>query len=112
MLQSYLPRDVVAILLVFLFAVNPLLAITIVLSALHPAAGELHRVGAGYVIDHLLLHVAIGSLHIGALVVILGSGVDLIGGVADPVLPSETPLYLVSLFQSLVVPQPGHTRAH
>ena len=103
MLQSYLPRDFVAILLVFLLAVNPLLTITIVLGALHSAAGELHRVGAGYVIDNLLLHVTIRSLHIGALVVILGSGVDLIGGVADPVLPSETPLYLVSLLQSLIV---------
>ena len=66
-------------------------------------AGELHGVSAGHVIDHLLLHVAVGCFYIGALVVVLGGSIDLVGGVTHPVLPSEAPLHLVSLLQCLLV---------
>merc|ERR1719435_127409 len=71
--------------------------IAIVLCALVPLAVELHGVGAGDVIDHLFLHVAVRSLHVSALVVILSGHVYLVGGVAHPVLTSEAPLHLVSL---------------
>merc|ERR1711970_375211 len=82
---------------------NTLRSIAIVLGALVPLAVELHRVSAGHVVDDLLLHVAVGSLDIGTLVVILGSHVDLVGGVAHSVLPSEAPLDLVGLLQCFVV---------
>merc|ERR1719209_184802 len=82
---------------------NSLGSITIVLCALIPLAVELHGVSAGHVIDNLLLHVAVGCLHVRTLVVILGGHVDLVGGVAHSVLPRETPLYLVGLLQCLVV---------
>merc|ERR1719186_2429349 len=49
------------------------------------------------------LHVAIGSLHVAALVVILGGGVIVVSGVAHPVLPCKAPLDLVSLLESLVM---------
>merc|ERR1740137_357076 len=89
--------DVVTILLWFSFALDPLGSIAVILSTLHLVTGELHGVGAGHIIDHLLLHVAVWCFHISALVVILSSSIDLVGGVAHPVLPSEAPLHLVSL---------------
>ena len=46
---------------------------------------------------------AVRCLHVAALLVILGGGVDLVGGVADPVLPFEASLDLVGLLQGLVV---------
>merc|ERR1719504_220860 len=64
--------DVVAVLLGCPRTHNLLLAITIVLGALLPLAVELHGVGAGHIVDHLLLHVAVRGLHVAALVVILG----------------------------------------
>merc|ERR1712212_1128912 len=60
---------------------NSLGSITIVLSTFIPLAIELHGISAGHVVDNLLLHVAVGCLDIGALVVVLGGHVDLIGGV-------------------------------
>merc|ERR1719504_335332 len=98
-----LSGDVVAILLWCPRTDNLLLAITIILGALLPLAVELHGVGAGHVVDHLLLHEAVRGLHVAALVVILGGGVYLEGGVTHPVLPSEAPLHLVGLLQGLVV---------
>merc|ERR1719452_171254 len=95
--------DVVTILLRGPRADNLLLPIAIVLGSHLPLAVELHGVGAGHVVDNLLLHVAVRCLHVAALVVILGGGVDLVSGVADPVLSSEAPLNLVSLLQGLVV---------
>merc|ERR1719289_733206 len=82
---------------------NSLGSITIILGALVPLAVELHGVSASHVVDHFLLHVAVGCLDIGTLVVILGGHVDLVGGVAHSVLPCETPLDLVSLLQCLVM---------
>merc|ERR1719504_154418 len=92
-----LSGDVVAILLWCPRTDNLLLAITIILGALLPLAVELHGVGAGHVVDHLLLHEAVRGLHVAALVVILGGGVYLEGGVTHPVLPSEAPLHLVAV---------------
>merc|ERR1719430_2351562 len=66
---------------------NSLWSITIVLGALVPLAVELHGVRAGHVVDNLFLHVTVGCLNIGALVVILCSHVDLVRGVAHSVLP-------------------------
>merc|ERR1719234_2855866 len=82
---------------------NSLGSVAIVLCALVPLAVELHGVCAGYVIDDLFLHVAVRGLDISALVVILGSHIDLISGIAHSVLPSEAPLDLVGLLQCLVV---------
>merc|ERR1719504_505913 len=98
-----LSGDVVAILLRGPRADNLLLPIAIVLGSHLPLAVELHGVGAGHVVDNLLLHVAVRCLHVAALVVILGCGVDLVGGVTDPVLSCEAPLDLVGLLQGLVV---------
>merc|ERR1711942_66546 len=69
--------------------------VSIVLSALVPLAVELDRIGTGDIVDNLLLHVAVRSLHVGTLVVILSGHVDLVGGIAHPVLPSEASLHLV-----------------
>ena len=82
---------------------NLLLAIPIILGAHLPLAVELHSDGAGHVVDHLFLHVAVGGLHIAALVVILSGRVNLEGGVIHPVFASEASLDLVGLFQGLVV---------
>merc|ERR1719244_1301491 len=82
---------------------NSLRSITIVLGTLIPLAVELYGVCTGHVVDNLLLHVAVGGLDIGALVVVLGGHVDLVGGVAHSVLPREAPLDLVSLLECLVV---------
>ena len=62
----YLARDVVAV-----FTFNPILVVAVILGGIDPLAAELNRVGAGPVIDHLLLHVAVGCLHVSALVLIL-----------------------------------------
>merc|ERR1719193_420916 len=78
---------------------NTLWSIPIVLGALVPLAVKFHRVGTGDIVDHLFLHVAIGGFHVRALVVILGSHVDLVGGVAHPVLASEASLHLVGLLK-------------
>merc|ERR1719352_574764 len=51
---------------------HSLRSIAIVLSALVPLAVELDGVSAGHVVNNLLLHVAVGGLNIGTLVVILG----------------------------------------
>merc|ERR1719352_315256 len=98
-----LSGDVVAILLRGPRADNLLLPIAIVLGGHLPLAVELHGVCAGHVVDNLLLHIAVRSLHIAALVVILSGGVYLVSGVTYPVLPCEAPLDLVGLLQGLVV---------
>merc|ERR1719308_155978 len=95
--------DVITVLSRFPAADHTLGSIAIVLGGLVPLAVELNGVGAGNVVDHLFLHVAIRGLHVGTLVVILRSHVDLVSGVAHPVLASEAPLHLVSLLKCLVV---------
>ena len=97
--MRYLSGDVVAILLRF-WCADDLLLIT---DSLLLLAAEFHSVGTSHIIDHFLLHVAVRRLHIGTLVVIPGSGVNLVGGVAHPVLPCEAPLHLVGLLECLVV---------
>merc|ERR1719370_1726380 len=92
-----LTGNVVAALCWLLSTYNSLRSIAIVLSALVPLAVELNGVGAGHVVDDLFLHVAVRGFYIGALVVILGGHVDLVGGVANSVLPREASLDLVSL---------------
>ena len=67
-------------------------SIAIVLCALVPLAVEHHGVGAGHIIDHLLLHVAIRRLQVGTLVIILGGHVDLVSGVTDTIFACEAPL--------------------
>merc|ERR1719320_1272792 len=91
--------NVVTILNRFPAADHTLGSIAIVLRRLVPLAVELHGVGAGNVVNYLFLHVAIRSLHVGALIVVLGGHVDLVGSVAHPVLASEAPLHLVSLLK-------------
>merc|ERR1719347_318736 len=98
-----LSRNVVTILSRLSAADHTLGSIAIVLGGLVPLAVEFHGVGAGNVIDYLFLHVAIRGFHVSALIVILGSHVDLTGGVAHPVLASEAPLHLVGLLKGLVV---------
>merc|ERR1711875_155765 len=95
--------DVVTILSRFPAADHTLGSIAVVLGGLVPLAVKLHGVSAGNVVDYLLLHIAVRGLHVGALIVILSSHVDLVRGVAHPVLASETPLHLISLLQCLVV---------
>merc|ERR1719312_988811 len=95
--------NVVTILSGFPATDHTLRSIAVVLGGLVPLAIELNGVGACNIVDNLLLHVAIGSLNVGALVVILGGHVDLVSGVAHPILASEAPLYLISLLQCLVV---------
>merc|ERR550519_1426552 len=102
-LDLYLARNVVAALCRLPRTHNSLRSITIVLGAFVPLAVELHGVGAGHVIDYLLLHVAVRCLNISALVVILCGHVDLVGGVAHSVLTRKAPLNLVSLLQRLIV---------
>lgn len=66
------------------------MAISVILGCLLPlAVVELHGVGACHIIVDLLLCEVVGCLHVAAaaLVVILGGGVNLVGGVADPVIP-------------------------
>merc|ERR1719402_124135 len=92
-----LSGNVVTSLSWFSAANHTLRSIAVVLGGFVPLAIELHGVCAGHVIDDLFLHVAIRCLHVRTLVVVLGGHVDLVGSVTDPVLPSETPLYLVSL---------------
>ena len=67
----YLARDVVAVMLGRFFTFNPILVVAVILGGIDPLAAELNRVGAGHIIDHLLLHVAVGCLHVSALVIIL-----------------------------------------
>merc|ERR1719312_397971 len=64
---------------------------------------ELHCVGAGYVVNDFLLHVAVRRLNITALVIVLGGGIYLVGSVTDPILASEASLNLVSFFERFVV---------
>merc|ERR1711942_612159 len=89
--------DVVTILSRFPAADHTLWSIAIILGRLVPLAIEFYGVGAGNVIDDLFLHVAIRSLNVSALVIVLSSRVDLVSGVAHPVLASEASLYLESL---------------
>merc|ERR1719334_3001308 len=91
-----LSGNVVAILLGFPSADNLLLSITIILRGLLTPTVELHCVGAGYIVNDLLLRVAVRRLNITALVIILGGGIYLVGCVTDPILAREASLNLVS----------------
>merc|ERR1712055_1179313 len=92
-----LSRDVIAALCWLPIAHNTLRAITIILGTLIPLAVEFYGVSTGYIVYNLLLHVAIGRLHVGTLVVVLCGHIDLVCSVTYPVLASEAPLHLVSL---------------
>merc|ERR1712183_1012393 len=98
-----LSRDVIAILLRSSRTNNLFLTVAIVFGCLLALAIELDGVRASDVVDGLLFHVAVGCLHITALIVVLRGGVNVVCGVAHPVLPSEAPLYLVGLLKRLVV---------
>merc|ERR1712013_416551 len=98
-----LSGDVIAALGGFPIAHNAFRSIPIVLGALVPLAVELHGVCAGDIVNNLFLHIAVGGLHVGALVVILGGHVYLVSSVADPVLTSEAPLHLVCLLKCLIM---------
>merc|ERR1712202_105622 len=98
-----LSRNVIAILLRGPRTHDLLLSVSVVLCRLLPLAVKLDRIGAGDIIDCFFLHIAIGRLHVAALVVILGGGVNVVSGVTHPVLPCEAPLDLVSLLESLVM---------
>merc|ERR1711942_656462 len=63
--------DVIAALSGFPIAHHTLRPIPVILGALIPLAVELHGIGAGDIVDHLLFHVAVRGLNIGALVIIL-----------------------------------------
>merc|ERR1719320_1041951 len=102
-LELDLSWDVVTFLGRFPAADHTLGSIAIVLGGLVPLAVELHGVGTGNIVDYLFLHVAVRGLHVSALIVVLGGHVNLVGGVAPPVLASEAPLHLVGLLQGLVV---------
>merc|ERR1719466_584739 len=101
--STWIFRNVIAILLGGPRTHNILLSISVVLCRLLPLAVELDCIGAGDIVDRFFLHVAIRSLHVAALVVILGGGVNVVSGVAHPVLPCKAPLDLVSLLERLVV---------
>merc|ERR1719184_429477 len=96
-------RNVVAILLWRLLADDTLGPIAIVLGALIPLTIKHVGICASHVVDDFLLHVTIRSLEVRALVVILSGHVDLVGGVANPILACEAPLDLIGLLQGLVV---------
>merc|ERR1719334_2342040 len=98
-----LSGNVVAILLGFPSADNLLLSITIILRGLLTPTVELHCVGAGYIVNDLLLHVTVRRLDIAALIIVLGSGVYFVGSITDTILPCETSLNLVSFFKRFVV---------
>merc|ERR1739838_124647 len=98
-----LSRNVITFLLRGPRTHNLLLSISVILCCLLPLAVELDCIGAGDIVDRFFLHVAIGSLRVAALVVVLGGGVNVVSGVAHPVLPSKAPLDLVSLLERLVV---------
>merc|ERR1719334_2198505 len=98
-----LARNVVAILSWLPVTDHSLWTIPIVFGRLIPLAVEFYRVSASDIVNNFLLHIAIGCLDIGALVIILRRHVDFIGGIADPVLPSEASLDLISLLQRLVM---------
>merc|ERR1711875_143183 len=95
--------DVVTILSRFPAADHILGSIAIVLGGLVPLTVELHGVGTGNVVDYLFFHIAIGGLNVCALIVILGSHIDLVCGIAHPIFASEAPLHLVCLLEGLVV---------
>merc|ERR1719508_314920 len=98
-----LSRNVITVLLRGPRTHDLLLSISVVLSRLLPLAVKLDSIGAGDIVDGFFLHVAIGRLHVAALVIILGGGVKVVSGIAHPVLPSEAPLDLVRLLERLVV---------
>merc|ERR1719347_1604472 len=98
-----LARNVVAILSWLPITDNSLWSIPIVFGRLVPLAIKFYGVSACHIVDDFLLHVAIGCLYISTLVIILSSHVDLIGGIADPVLASEASLDLVRLLQCFVM---------
>jgi len=95
--------DVVAVLGRFSCTDNALWTIAVILGALVPLTIEFNRVGTGDIVDDLLFHEAVGRLDICTLVIVLGSHVYLIGGIANSVLASKASLDLVSFLQGLVV---------
>merc|ERR1712168_1225042 len=81
-----LSGDVITILFRFPGADDSLGPIAIILGALVPLTVKLHGIGAGHIVDTLFFHVAIRGFQVGALVVVLGGHIDLIGCVADSIL--------------------------
>merc|ERR1711875_189302 len=95
--------DVVAVLGWFSSADNALWTIAIILGALVPLTIKFDRIGTSNVVDDLFFHKAVRCLDIRTLVIILGSHVNLVGGVANSVLASKASLDLISFLQGLVV---------
>merc|ERR1719167_795086 len=94
---------VIAILLWFPCADNLFLSISIRLRGLLASTVELDSIGAGYIVNDLLLHVAVWRLDITALVIVLGGGVNLVSSVTDTIFASEASLNLVSFFERFVM---------
>merc|ERR1719450_601863 len=98
-----LAGNVVAILSWLPVTDHSLWTIPIVFGCLIPLAVEFYVVCARNIVDDFLLHIAIGCLNIGALVIILRRHIDFISGIADPVLASEASLDLIRFLQCLVM---------
>merc|ERR1711875_202390 len=98
-----LSGDVIAVLSQLSGTNDTLWTIAIILSALIPLAIKFDRISTGNIVDNLFLHVAVRCLDIRTLVIVLGSHVYLVGGVANSVLASKASLDLVSFLQGLVV---------
>merc|ERR1711875_29945 len=98
-----LSGDVIAVLSRLSGTNDTLWTIAIILSALIPLAIEFDRISTGNIVDYLFLHVAVRCLDIRTLVIVLGSHVYLVGGVANSVFASKASLNLVSFLQGLVV---------
>merc|ERR1711875_106288 len=102
-LHLNLSWDVVAVLGWFSSADNALRTIAVILGALVPLTIEFDRISTGYIVDDLFFHEAVRCLDICTLVIILGSHVNLVGGVANSVLASKASLDLISFLQGLIV---------
>merc|ERR1719508_662275 len=82
-----LSRNVVAILLGGSRTYDLFLTVAIVLGRLLPLAIELDGIRTCDIVNGLLFHITVRCLHVTALVIILRGGVNVVGGVAHPVLP-------------------------
>merc|ERR1719167_2073446 len=98
-----LSGNVIAILLWFPCADNLFLSISIRLRGLLASTVEFDSIGAGDIVNNLLLHVAVRRLDITALVIVLSGGVNLVSGVTDAIFASEASLNLISFFESFVM---------
>merc|ERR1711915_994174 len=77
--------------------------VTIILGRFDSFTIKFNGVGACYVIDNLLLHVAVRSFDVDALIIVLSRGINFESCVAYTILPCKASLNLVSFFQSFVV---------